>query len=127
MMKLNLVWETLEGLVKHNGPVMTGGTNENLPREIARFSNVRFGASYLLQCRGPSSIADDITYNNHDIDDGLRAGLFRIEDLYGVPVVGEIFRSARADFSEIDANRVGFEAVRRLIGEMVGDCFDRIR
>ena len=121
---LNLVWETLEGLVKHNGPLMTGGTNENLPREIVRFSNICDLElhTYSSAEAQVAALADDIAYNNHDIDDGLRAGLFRIEDLYGVPVVGEIFRSARADFSEIDANRVGFEAVRRLIGEMVGDC-----
>ncbi|MAI11820.1 MAG: deoxyguanosinetriphosphate triphosphohydrolase [Rhodospirillaceae bacterium TMED167] len=121
---LNLVWETLEGLVKHNGPLMAGGSDDNLPREIARFSNtcdleLHTFASAEAQV---AALADDIAYNNHDIDDGLRAGLFQIEDLFSVPVVGDIFRSARADFPDIDATRLGFEAVRRLIGEMVTDC-----
>ena len=121
---LNLVWETLEGLVKHNGPLMKGGEGGELPREISGFSS-QFDLelhTYSSAEAQVAALADDIAYNNHDIDDGLRAGLFRGEDIYDVPLVGDTFRSARADFPGIDKTRLGFEAVRRLIGEMVADC-----
>jgi len=121
---LNLSWETLEGLVKHNGPLSTGGKEDGLPREITQFNSL-----YNLELHTFASaeaqvaaLADDIAYNNHDLDDGLRAGLFQMSDLRDVPLVGEIFRSVSADYPGIDEARLGHEAVRRLIGEMVADC-----
>ena len=121
---LNLVWETLEGLVKHNGPLMDGGGGNALPSEISCFSR-QFDLelhTYSSAEAQVAALADDIAYNNHDIDDGLRAGLFQVEDISTVPFVGEIFHTVRKDFPDIDNARLGFEAVRRLIGEMVNNC-----
>jgi len=115
---LNLTWETLEGIVKHNGPVASP------PATIARFCE-RFDLALDTQ-PGPeaqvAALADDIAYNNHDIDDGLRAGLFTIADLRELPLVGPVFAAVQAEFPAADASRRIHEAVRRLIDEMVGDA-----
>ena len=115
---LNLTWETLEGVVKHNGPV-----NEPYPRAIAEYA-----AGHDLELdtfAGPeaqiAAMADDIAYNNHDIDDGIRAGLFTIDDLADVPLVGPVFAEIRADHPDLDDSRLTFEAIRRMIGAMVND------
>jgi dGTPase len=71
-----------------------------------------------------ASLADDIAYNNHDIDDGLRAGLFTIDDLADVPLVGPVFAAVKAELPDIDASLHIHEAVRRLIGLMVSDLIE---
>jgi dGTPase len=127
---LNLTWETLEGLVKHNGPLVAGARDAaSLPRVIADYSQVQdlelaTFASAEAQC---AALADDIAYNNHDIDDGLRAGLFTIGDLADVPLVGPIFAQVEKDYPGIDRSRHIHEAVRRLIGDMVGDLLTESR
>ena len=120
---LNLTWEALEGVVKHNGPLVVDGADEALPRDVAEYV-----ARHDLEPHtfaGPeaqvAAISDDIAYNNHDIDDGLRAGLFSINDLADVPLVGPIFAAARKDHPDLDDSRLIHEAVRRMIGDMVGD------
>jgi len=122
---LNLTWETLEGVVKHNGP-LTGGLNPHpLPRVIEEYSKIQ--DLELHTFAGPeaqiAAISDDIAYNNHDIDDGLRAGLFTIDDLCDVPLVGPIFADVTQDYPDLDESRKIHEAVRRLIGAMVDDLF----
>jgi len=120
---LNLTWETLEGLVKHNGP-LTGPHATRKAGEFILAYNKRHDlaldrfASVEAQV---AAISDDIAYNNHDIDDGLRAGLFNIDDLMALPLVGDLFRSAFDRFPGVDADRVVQEAIRDLIGLMVGD------
>src|SRR5262245_16687504 len=91
---LNLTWETLEGIVKHNGP-LTGpqSKGEPLPQAIAEFNqtfDLRLDTFASAEAQ-TAALADDIAYNNHDIDDGLRAGLFTVEKLLSVPRVGRIF------------------------------------
>ncbi len=121
---LNLTWETLEGVVKHNGPLIsTNSVNTPLPRGISEY-----GAHQDLELSTYASaeaqvaaISDDIAYNNHDIDDGLRAGLFSIGDLADVPLVGPVFAEVRASYPGLDESRTIHEAVRRLIGVMVDD------
>ncbi len=122
---LNLTWETLEGTVKHNGP-LTGGAGEaasKVPDSIAAFSE-RWDLE-LASFAGPeaqvTALSDDIAYNNHDIDDGLRAGLFAVADLDEVPLVGAMFAEVRRSYPEIDESRLIKEAVRRLIDRMVND------
>jgi dGTPase len=125
---LNLTWETLEGIVKHNGP-LTGpharlkAKARAVPRSIAAFS-----ARWDLELAGFASleaqvaaVSDDIAYNNHDIDDGLRAGLFTLEDLADVPLAGPIVAAVRRQYPGIETERVMHETVRRMIGEMVED------
>ncbi len=119
---LNLTWETLEGVVKHNGPLLGHG-NAALPRAIAEYAGTQ--DLELDTYAGPeaqiAAMADDIAYNNHDIDDGLRAGLFEIGDLDDVPLVGGIFADVAREYPDLDPSRRIHEAVRRLIGAMAND------
>ena len=126
---LNLTWETLEGVVKHNGPLDGPGASEPLPWGIPEYVHVHdleldtfAGAEAQI-----AAIADDIAYNNHDIDDGLRAGLFTIEDLLDVPLAGPVFTDVRRTWPDLDESRLIDEAVRRLIGEMVIDVLEETR
>jgi dGTPase len=115
---LNLTWEALEGTVKHNGPV-----KPPLPPTIADYVarhdlELETYASAEAQV---ASLADDIAYDNHDIDDGLRAGLFAIADLRGVPLVGPAFAEVERLHQGLDEARLIHEAIRRLIDRMVTD------
>jgi dGTPase len=127
---LNLSWETLEGIVKHNGPLIArdGSPVEayrerGLPHTIAVHNRMqdlelRSFASAEAQL---AAIADDIAYDAHDIDDGLRAGLFVLEDLAGVPLIRDILRAIRDQHPALDAPRLAHELVRRLITAMIED------
>jgi len=115
---LNLTWETLEGTVKHNGPVKAP-----LSETIATYN-----AQHDLELdTWPSTeaqiaaLSDDIAYDNHDIDDGFRAGLFTLDDLRDVPLIGEALAEVRKSNRAIDDSRAIHEAVRRLIDRMVTD------
>jgi dGTPase len=126
---LNLTWETLEGVVKHNGPLRGHGVDRPLPRAIAEYAEIHdLGLDTYASAEAQvASIADDIAYNNHDIEDGLRAGLFTVEDLKDVPLVGPIFRTVRAKYPDINHSRMVYEAVRELIGTMVTDLLAETR
>jgi dGTPase len=120
---LNLTWETLEGLVKHNGPMLGSTKTGTLPRGVPEY--VARHDLELATFAGPeaqiASLSDDIAYNNHDIEDGLRAGLFTIEDLEGLPLVGPMVREVRRRKPDIDRSVLIHEVVRGLIGAMVED------
>ena len=130
---LNLAWETLEGLVKHNGPLIGASARpnhgENLPRAITEYGD-RHDLE-LSTFAGPeaqvAALADDIAYNNHDIDDGLRAGLFSIKDLEDVPLVGPVFHDVARDYPDCDTSLQIHEAVRQLIGVMILDLLQETR
>lgn len=126
---LNLTWETLEGVVKHNGPLTGPHGGGTVPRAIAEYLaehdlEIDTFASAEAQV---AAIADDIAYNNHDIDDGLRAGLFSVDDLAGVPLVGPIFAEVHDTYPGLDESRLIHEAVRRMIGAMVTDLLEETR
>jgi dGTPase len=119
---LNLTWETLEGVVKHNGPV--GG----LLDRPAWADVIAFDRALPLDLTGWASaeaqvaaLSDDIAYNNHDVDDGLEAGLFRLDEVEAVPLIGPILTQVRIDHTGLDDRLTRLEAVRRMIGAMVGD------
>jgi dGTPase len=120
---LNLCWETLEGTVKHNGPLIGPGIERAVPPSIAEYDGRH--PLDLATHPGPeaqiAALADDIAYNNHDIDDGLRAGLFAVADLAEVPLVGPVFAEVRRRYAGIDEARLIHEAIRRLIDRMVRD------
>jgi len=123
---LNLTWETLEGLVKHNGPLTDGagrGLKGPVPQAIRDFSELfdlwldRY-ASVEAQC---AAIADDIAYNTHDIDDGLRAGLLTLDMLDIVALPSSILSAVRGRYPHLDPVRTGHELLRRQITIMVED------
>ncbi len=121
---INLTWETLEGLVKHNGPLLGPDTGlKDLPAAFRDFDRIE--DLDLFTYAGPeaqvAALSDDIAYNNHDIDDGIAAGLFTIEDMLDLPVVGEVFHGVLAAYPDLDRQRVVHEAVRRLIGIWIND------
>lgn len=119
---LNLTWETLEGVIKHNGPV-TDKLSRPSWKALADFDkkfDLRLStwASAEAQC---AALADDIAYNNHDVDDGLQAGLFRLEELLDVPLIGPILAGVRSERPDLDDTLTRLEAVRRMIGAMIDD------
>ncbi|HIJ63013.1 MAG TPA: deoxyguanosinetriphosphate triphosphohydrolase [Rhodospirillaceae bacterium] len=126
---LNLTWETLEGLVKHNGPLAGIAGARPLSPAIASY-NAKYDLElhhYASAEAQVASLSDDIAYNNHDIDDGLRAGLFTVGDLAEVPLVGPVFAEVLAEFPGRDESLHIHESVRRLIGLMVGDLIAETR
>ncbi len=119
---LNLTWETLEGLIKHNGPLLAHGrARANLPAAIASFPWDLELESHAGPEAQIAALSDDIAYVNHDIDDGLRAGLFAPEDLYDVPLAGPALRDAAGAHPNLELGRLIGESVRGLIGRLVGD------
>jgi dGTPase len=123
---LNLTWETLEGLVKHNGPLTDAqgkGLKGPVPQAIRDFSELfdlwldKY-AGVEAQC---AAIADDIAYNTHDIDDGLRAGLLSLEMLETVALPAGILKAVRERYPNLDDVRTGHELMRRQITIMVED------
>jgi len=128
---LNLTWETLEGLVKHNGP-LTGTKSAGAPLPVTIADLTTKMDLELDSYAGPeaqvAAIADDIAYDNHDVDDGLRAKLFSLEMLAeAVPHVGETFAAVSQQYPDIEANRRIREVVRRLIDTMVNDVLGETR
>jgi dGTPase len=125
---LNLTWETLEGVIKHNGPVV-----DKLDRPSWR-AIAEFDAEYDLRLSTWASaeaqvaaLSDDIAYNNHDVDDGVQAGLFGLDELSEVPLIGPHVKSAQRDYPNCDPGILRLEAVRRMIGAMVDDVLSETR
>ncbi len=118
---LNLTWETLEGVVKHNGPLAGPSARKPVPPSIAAWPhNLELDGWPGLEAQ-IASLADDIAYNNHDIEDGLRAKLFTIDDLAEVPLVGPVFRQVSERYPGLEESRLIHESIRRLIDAMVND------
>ena len=127
---LNLSWETLEGLVKHNGPSIDRQNHplghyraHGLPdtiRDYDKLQDLRLWSYPSLEAQ-VAAIADDIAYDAHDIDDGLRAGLFGLGDIGRVELPGAIIADIGTDFPALDETRVVHEFIRRLIGLLIED------
>ena len=120
---LNLTWETLEGLVKHNGPLLGQKAAKPVPESILAYSaehDLELASFASIEAQ-VASLADDIAYNNHDIDDGYRAGLFTFAELGEVPIAGRALAEVRAAYPGIDGPRLLYESIRRLISAMIED------
>jgi len=120
---LNLTWETLEGLVKHNGPLLPLAPGESLPVTIAAYQARSDLAleTYPGAEAQVAALADDIAYNNHDLDDGLRAGLFTLEEAAELPLVGPLVREVQGRYPGLERPRLIHETIRRLINLMIND------
>ncbi|WP_428696997.1 deoxyguanosinetriphosphate triphosphohydrolase [Stappia sp.] len=127
---LNLSWETLEGLVKHNGPLVDGNghplgkfKDTGLPfaiRQYAQKQDLRLDSWPSAEAQA-AAIADDIAYDAHDLDDGLRAGLLSIEQMREVPFLARILEEVDARYPQLEEARRIHEIVRRSITRMVED------
>ncbi|MDP1731162.1 MAG: deoxyguanosinetriphosphate triphosphohydrolase [Devosia sp.] len=127
---LNLTWETLEGILKHNGPLVDREgrpvgryLREGLPfglDDISASEDLQLSTHASLEAQ-TAAIADDIAYNAHDIDDALRAGLIRLGDLVGVPLAGPIVRDVLSRWPDIERSRQAHEVQRRLITQSIED------
>ena len=127
---LNLTWETLEGLVKHNGPL-----TDRAGAPLERYRRHGVPASILDYCRAQelqlwsfagveaqvAAVADDIAYDAHDIDDGLRAKLFELEEIIAVPLPARIVAAIRETHPSLDHDRLVHELIRQLIGLLIDD------
>ncbi|MCJ9669796.1 MULTISPECIES: deoxyguanosinetriphosphate triphosphohydrolase [unclassified Neorhizobium] len=126
---LNLTWESLEGLVKHNGPLLSAtgeGTRGPVPQPIRDYCELHDLelASYASLEAQVAAIADDIAYNTHDIDDGLRSGLLTFEMLDDVPFLAKLMAEVRARYPHLEPSRFAHEIMRRQITHMVEDVID---
>ncbi len=115
---LNLTWECLEGIAKHNGPVSKPYPLALLEYNLQHDLELHTYASGEAQV---AALADDIAYNNHDLHDGLRAGLFTDAQAAELPIVGPAFTAVDQKYKNLDANRRRHEALRRVFGVMVED------
>ncbi|OIQ25285.1 MAG: deoxyguanosinetriphosphate triphosphohydrolase [Alphaproteobacteria bacterium MedPE-SWcel] len=121
---LNLTWETLEAIAKHNGPVVG-----DLPWALAACNTtvdleLHTHASAEAQV---AALADDVAYNNHDLHDGLRAGLFTDDDICALPIIGPAYAEVDAAYPGLEPSRRRHEALRRVFGVMVSDVIDTSR
>jgi dGTPase len=126
---LNLTWESLEGIVKHNGPLTErSGTavgryrGHGIPSGISEYTgtyDLELWSFASLEAQ-VAAIADDIAYDAHDIDDGLRAGLFGIDDLKVMPLTAEMIADIARHYPGLDDIRRGAELVRELISYLIG-------
>ncbi|NYZ14247.1 deoxyguanosinetriphosphate triphosphohydrolase [Azospirillum sp. RWY-5-1] len=120
---LNLTWETLEGVVKHNGPLLPLPAGAVLPVTIRAFQTVcdlDLDTNPGLEAQ-VAALADDIAYNNHDIDDGLRAGFFTLEEIAELPLLGPIIGDLRRQWPGLEQPRLVHETIRCMIDRMVSD------
>jgi dGTPase len=133
---LNLTWETLEGIVKHNGPLIerngeaTGRYRDHgVPSGITEYDRIydlELWSFASLEAQ-VAAIADDIAYDAHDIDDGLRAGLFRVDDLKVMPLTAQMIAEIGRHYPDLDDIRRGAELVRELISYLIGAVVSQAR
>ena len=120
---LNLTFETLEGLVKHNGPLLGHGVSKPVPEPILAYCSKQDLdlATFASVEAQVAALADDIAYNSHDVDDGYRASFFTVADLAEVPIAARALAEVRHVHPGIDGTRLLYETNRRLITAMIDD------
>ena len=121
---LNLTWDCLEGIAKHNGPVSQPYPTSLKEYNLLHDLELQTFASAEAQI---AAISDDIAYNNHDIDDGLRAGFFNYNELKELPLIGEVINTLPKKFEERDIQRINNEITRRSTNLMINDILDTMQ
>ena len=122
---LNLTWESLEGLVKHNGPVVAQDFEVTL-NELKEQTDLRLNTYASVEAQA-AGIADDVAYNSHDLDDGMSAGYFVLDDLLHLPMVGDIIRDKRKQFPNCDNYIMRSEVIREIMGQIIMDVMQESR
>lgn len=120
---LNLTFETLEGLVKHNGPLLGPNARKSVPEPIRAYckrQDLELSTYPSVEAQ-IAALADDIAYNNHDVDDGYRASFFTFADLAQVPIASRALDEVRGAYPGIDGTRLLYESLRRLMTAMIND------
>ncbi|NCT40476.1 MAG: deoxyguanosinetriphosphate triphosphohydrolase [Alphaproteobacteria bacterium] len=118
---LNLTWETLEGVVKHNGPhTVTPDGPQIAVRELQKQMDLELDSHASIEAQ-VAALSDDVAYNNHDVEDGLRAHLFTLKDLEDVPLLGRVLHDVRKEHGDIEERYIVNETIRTMIGSMVND------
>jgi dGTPase len=120
---LNLSWETLEGVVKHNGAILDFSQIDKYILNFNQIYDLELHKNPSIEAQ-ISAISDDIAYNNHDIEDGLRAELFKVEDLFEIPLIGEIYQEILQKNPQIRQELLVGEAKKRITLAMVLDVIE---
>ena len=123
---LNLTIETLDGLLKHNGPINNLNNLNNILGKNCFKNRINFKNQPSLEAQ-ISSISDDIAYNSHDLEDGLRAKLFKIDDLVGIPIITEIIKKNKRSINKINSEMYIRQIIRDIINEMVTDIISNVK
>ena len=123
---LNLSWETLEGIVKHNGAILDLSKIDNYILNFNKIYDLELSKNPAIEAQ-ISAISDDIAYNNHDIEDALRAQLFGVEDLFELPLVGEIYQEILQKNPQIRQELLVGEAKKRITLAMVLDVIEQTK
>lgn len=118
---LNLTWETLEGVVKHNGPhKISKDGPEVAVRELQTQMDLELEGHASVEAQ-VAALSDDVAYNNHDVEDGLRAKLFTLKDLEDVRLLGAVMKKVRKEHGDLEERYLVNETIRNMIGSMVND------
>ena len=117
---LNLTLETLDGLIKHNGPVNNKTKFDTILGKNFFKNKIKFLDNTSLEGQ-IAAISDDIAYNSHDLEDGLKSNLFKLNDLKNIPVLNKIISKHRSKFTKYSADLIVRQIIRDIINEMVND------
>ena len=123
---LNLSFETLDGLIKHNGPVKDKKKFNKILGENFFKNKINFMSNSSLEAQ-IASISDDIAYNSHDLEDGLKANLFKLDDLQNIPILNKIIKKHIKKIEKYSIDLVIRQIIREIINEMVGDVIISIK
>ena len=123
---LNLSFETLDGLIKHNGPVKDKKKFNKILGENFFKNKINFSSNSSLEAQ-IASISDDIAYNSHDLEDGLKANLFKLDDLLNIPILNKIIKKHIKKIKKNSIDLVIRQIIREIINEMVSDVIISIK